>query len=175
MKPICFTKEVSLPRKKGKHFSTSLLFALRPAFFFAFFFLLAAVVFASPLRNKTKDKKEGDNATSSLDWKADATVNNVSFYHAVAECGGKKVVFLKFVNKNAYAANITWKETVKTQMRPSENAIRGLQHLTLSPGETLAQDCNSTCKACVLTPEQVNPTYFAQIQDFSFTNITVAR
>ena len=164
MKPVFFKNNVCLPPSaKG-------LRLLSFSFFPFLLLLMAAVSFSG------KATAAGNDGKAALNWKADATVNNVTFYHVVSDCNGRKVVLLKFVNKNTSAMTVSWKETVKTQMRPAENAFRGEQRLTLPPGETLVQDCSSiSCKACVLTPEQVNPTYLAQILDYSFKDIKVTR
>ena len=111
-----------------------------------------------------------------INWKLDATVNNVEFYHAIAECNGQTTVFLRFVNKNTNAVKVSWKEAVTTQMRTESHPFRGDQKLTLQPGETMENSCSGTnCKTCVITPSQVNPTYLAKIADFSFKDITVSR
>lgn len=116
-----------------------------------------------------------DGNAEKLDWKLDATVKGVQFYHAVSTCGGRQVTFLKFVNQNSYAVNVSWKESVKTQLRTEENLFRGGQQLSLPPGETLADNCSATCKACMLTSEEIDPTYPAQIVSYAFKNISVEK
>ena len=138
------------------------------------FLTVSACAIASPPHANLDNKKDGKE--ESLVWKLDATINNVSFYHALSECNGRKIAFLKFDNKNNVTTSVSWKETVKTQLRAEEKAIRGEQRLSLPPGETFETSCAGTvCKACVILPEQVNPTYLAQIVDFSFTDITVSK
>ena len=116
-----------------------------------------------------------DSKAEKLDWKLDATVKGVQFYHAVSDCSGRQVAFLKFVNNNSYAVNVSWKESVKTQLRTEENLLRGGQQLSLPPGETLADNCSANCKACMLVSEAIDPTYVAQIVSYSFKNISVVK
>ena len=172
MKVPYLTKNARISSNRADGFSLFILYKKQLLFFLLLLFSTAS--FATPGFKKEKDHTDGSG--SNLVWKLDATLNNVSFYHALSECNGKKIAFLKFVNKNNFATKVSWKETVKTQFRAEEKAVRGQQSLLLPPGETFENDCSgTTCKACVILPEQVNPTYLAQIIDVSFKDIAVSK
>lgn len=109
-----------------------------------------------------------------LNWKLDASVNNVDFYHAISVCNGKQVVFLKFVNKNTRAATVTFKEALKTSADKEEISFEGKKKFIVQPGETLAQNCSENdCKECILLPERAIPTHKVNVQDFAYKELKV--
>jgi hypothetical protein len=108
------------------------------------------------------------------EWTLYTTVRNVDFYYRIADCSGKKVVLMKFNNRNAQRVKVTWKEVFNTQFEAQKEGFRGTKQLTLPTGETSQTDCaNIRVKELVVLPGQVNPTYQADIKRFNFKNITV--
>src|SRR5262245_57752092 len=80
--------------------------------------------------------------TPLTEWILDTTVGNVDCYHQVTDCNGKKVVFLKFNNKNNYKVTITWKEVFVTKQVPQkQDGAFGQKQLVITPGETSQTDC----------------------------------
>lgn len=122
-----------------------------------------------------KENGDNDKKQDNLTWKLDATVNNVSFYHVISECDGKKVVLLKFVNKNSSSVSASFKEFFTTQTGSEQTPFAGKIKLALRPGETVAQSCSdNTCKECLILPEQAFPTHKVTIQEFEFKDIDVS-
>lgn len=116
-------------------------------------------------------------AISPLKWILDTEINGVEFYHSIGECNGKKVVFLKFNNKNNYKVTVSWKELFVTkQIRDKTAGFRGKKEMVLSVGETFASDCatNENEKLLIL-PIDVSPAYEAEIEKFEFNDISVTR
>lgn len=111
-------------------------------------------------------------------WIFDTTINKVDFYHSIVECGGKKVVFLKFNNHNSTAVKVTWNEVFTTQFQNKkklEGPFREKQ-VTLSAGETSVTDCDNIRRHELLArPNQLTPVYDAAIVKFSFTDIKVTK
>ena len=107
-------------------------------------------------------------------WKLDATVKNVDFYHAVSVCNNKKAVFLRFVNKNSKPVTVSFTEVLKTSAGTNEIPLGGKKKITLQPGETLATNCSeNTCAECLLLPEQAVPTHKVEVKDFEFKELQV--
>ena len=139
-----------------------------------FFLLFATFSFSSdPAVSHTLKRQQ---ATGAIDWKLDATVNGVEFYHAIVECGGRNIVFLKVNNKNNYRVNVTWKEVFTT---PGGQEIVGAQEqkkLLLSTGEIFENNCeNMSRKELVIFPEQVHASYVVKIAKFNYKDIAVSR
>jgi hypothetical protein len=114
--------------------------------------------------------------TGMIDWHLDATVNAVEFYHAIVECGGSKVVFLKIINKNNYQVNVSWKEVFTTLEGTQVEGAQGQKKVMLATGEHLDTNCeNITRKEFVVLPQQVHPTYVVTISNFEYKGIAVSK
>ena len=108
------------------------------------------------------------------EWILDKTIGNVDFYHSITVCNGKKVVFLKFNNKNSYSVKITWKEIFKIQTGEIKDGFMGKKELVLSSGITTPNDCTDVVnKKSIVLPSEIDPVFVAEILDFSFKDITV--
>ena len=108
-------------------------------------------------------------------WVFHQTVNNVDFYHMLANCDGKKVVLLKFNNRNNHKVKVSWKEAFDTQFKKGEEGFAGKKILTVAPGETFASGCgDSRYKDLLIMPAQVSPTYIAEISAFEFKELKVS-
>lgn len=108
------------------------------------------------------------------EWVLFKTVNNVDFYYQFNDCSGKKVVFLKLNNRNKQAVKVSWKEVFTTQFEKDKTGMAGTKHLLIGTGEISAADCsNIKIKELVVLPSHVNPTYNADIQKFSITDLMV--
>ena len=108
------------------------------------------------------------------EWTLYTTVRNVDFYYRIADCSGKKVVLMKFNNRNAQRVKVTWKEVFNTQFEAQKEGFRGTKQITLPVGETSQTDCATIrVKELIVLPGQVNPSYQADIKRFNFRNITV--
>ena len=108
------------------------------------------------------------------EWTLYTTVRNVDFYYRIADCSGRKVVLMKFNNRNAQRVKVTWKEVFNTQFEAQKEGFRGTKQLTLPTGETSQTNCaNIRVKELIVLPGQVNPSYQADIKRFNFRNITV--
>jgi hypothetical protein len=118
-----------------------------------------------------------DNTTSTNSgfWVLDKTVKNVEFYHMISECSGKKVVFLKFNNKNNYKVKIAWKEVFQTkQQKEKIEGIKGTKELMLFPGIKSSDNCNTPNNTGLfISPEQVSLTHAVEILQFEFKEINV--
>ncbi|MBC7936722.1 MAG: hypothetical protein H7Y86_15330 [Rhizobacter sp.] len=115
-------------------------------------------------------------AVSPFNWILDTEVNGVEFYHSIQDCNGKKVVFLKFNNKNSYAVEVSWKEVFTTQEGPQIEGFLGQKTIVLEVGETKETDCsNPLKKQLLIMPEQVKPTYLAEVSKFNYKAITVVK
>jgi len=107
-------------------------------------------------------------------WVFHQTVNNVDFYHMLANCDGKKVVLLKFNNKNNHKVKVSWKEVFTTQFEKVVEGANGQKQLIISTGETYSAGCNDNkIQELLVLPSQVRPTYAAQIKNFEFKNVDV--
>ena len=108
------------------------------------------------------------------EWILDKTIGTVDFYHSITVCNGKKVVFLKFNNKNSYSVKITWKEIFKIQTGEIKDGFMGKKELVLSSGITTPNDCTDVVnKKSIVLPSEIDPVFVAEILDFSFKDITV--
>ncbi len=111
-------------------------------------------------------------------WVLDKTVANVVFYHKIATCDGKKVVFFKFNNKNTKAVTVTWKEVFVTQWKNIQKAgiVSEQKQLLLAPGITSGSDCENNIQKILLTrPRQAAPVYEEEIVQFNFKEISVTK
>jgi len=109
------------------------------------------------------------------DWVLDKTVSNVDFYHAVNVCNGKNTVFLKFVNRNANAVKISWKEIFVTAHRERIEGFAGRKEMVIQPGTTTPADCNdATNKKAIIRGSEIDPMAVVDIVNFSYKDITVA-
>jgi hypothetical protein len=107
-------------------------------------------------------------------WVLDTTVANVDFFYMISECEGKKVVFLKFNNRNSNKVKVNWKEVFSTQFEKHREGFRGEKQLVLSQGETFQSDCSQiNVKECMVLPSEVSPSYNADIVTFRFSKISV--
>lgn len=117
-----------------------------------------------------------EQQASNIKWLLDATVENVSCYHSIVECNGRKVVFLKFNNKNAYQVKISWKEVFDTQKDAQIEGFLGQKNIVIPTGETLEVNCTQPSKKQLLIlPEQVEPTYLVKISKFNYKGVSVTR
>jgi len=109
-------------------------------------------------------------------WHLDATVNGVQFYHSLAPCSGKNVVFLKMKNTNHYKVDISWKEVFDTQFETGVEGYSGQKKISLNAGESAETNCtNAAQKKLIIQPEQVNPTYVPEVSNFKYKAITVTK
>lgn len=144
-----------------------------------FFFLFLILVFsATSLSNRSADYhnfKIKQSGAAAINWKLDATLSGVEFYHAIMECNGRNVVFLRLNNKNNYKVAVSWKEEFATRQLENRTAGHsGRKQMVLFPGETLQENCSSTqCEDCLIVPEKAIPSYKADIIDFAYKDITV--
>ena len=147
-----------------------------------FFLLLHMQGFSFPLNSSscqialrnTGFTFNGNNKPAADTWVFDKTVQNVDLYHMITECEGKKVVFLKFNNRNLYKVKISWKEVFVTQMEKAREGFRGMKQLVLPPGETAQSDCTDVKnKECIIISSQVSPAYPAEILKFEFKDINI--
>ncbi len=124
------------------------------------------IAFVAP-GNKAAVKDDG--------WVFHQTVINVDFYHMLANCDGKKVVLLKFNNRNNHKVKVSWKEVFSTQFNKDVEGFAGKKILTVAPGETFASGCGDTKnKDLLILPAQVVPTYIAEIAAFEFKELKVS-
>jgi hypothetical protein len=94
----------------------------------------------------------------------------------MTECNGKKVVLLKFNNRNNYKIKVSWKEVFKTQLEQQTESFRGQKQLVIAPGEIFESDCtNIKYKECLITSDQVSAAYGAEILKFDFKDINVSK
>ena len=128
-------------------------------------FLILCMAFVSPQK-----------ATTAADgWVFHQTVNNVDFYHMLANCDGKKVVLLKFNNRNNHKVKVSWKEVLTTQFDKEVESYGGKKVVTITPGETFASSCgDNKHKDLLIMPAQVVPTYIAEISAFQFKELKVS-
>lgn len=144
-------------------------------------YMVAIIVLATSVSFRLHNNKITHSYLStqnqhSINWQLDATVDGVQFYHSISGCNGRKVVFLKFDNTNKYKVNVSWKEVFTTQEGPHIEGVQGQKEVLLSPGKTLETNCeNSIHKELVILPEQVNPTYVANISKFEYKDISVTK
>src|SRR5688572_12177354 len=57
------------------------------------------------------------------EWTLYTTVRNVDFYYRIADCSGRKVVLMKFNNRNAQRVKVTWKEVFNTQFEAQKEGF----------------------------------------------------
>jgi hypothetical protein len=111
-----------------------------------------------------------------IDWILDSKVNGVEFYHSIEECNGKKVVFLKFNNTNAYSVKVTWKEVFTTQAEVGAEGFSGKKELVVTPGITMPASCTDIInKKNIIVSSDISPTYIAEIQKFNYKDINVTK
>lgn len=136
---------------------------LKSLFILTFLVLIVSIVNAQQEPNKK-------------DWIYDSTVSNVSCYHLIAVCGNKKVVFLKFDNKNSNPIKISWKEAFITQPHSEKTeTVFGEKELLLATGETSLTDCENVKQPKLLArPNAVSPIDQLDILQFSFKDLKVA-
>jgi hypothetical protein len=117
-----------------------------------------------------------ENSTPRINWSLNATVNNVKFYHAIVDCNGKKMVFLKFDNKNSYPVDVTWKEVFATQLEEKADGYAGKKQLTLQKGVTMPVNCaDNLNKKNIISSSEVSPTYVVEIRKFDYKEISVSK
>lgn len=141
------------------------------------FISFALLQFLFPVYLTAQSTLSGKQHTVVAHWKLDATNGGVEFYHSIVECGGKKVVFLKFKNNNSNSVKVYWREIFFTQQSGStaEGPFRE-KDLILLPGETAESDCENIKQAELVTrPDQITPVYQAKVLKFSFRDIRVAK
>jgi len=113
--------------------------------------------------------------TLNHEWILDKTVANVEFYHAITVCNGKKVVFLKFNNKNKYRVKVSWMEVFKIPSGERKDGYNGKKELVLSPGITAPADCTDAAnKKSIILPSEIDPMTVTEIVDFNYNEITVS-
>lgn len=109
-------------------------------------------------------------------WIYDKTVDGVHFSHSIADCSGKKVVFLKFENKNIYQVEVSWKEVFETQVDAATEGFSGSKTMTIPSGITMPAGCaDAANKKNIILPSEVSPLYVAVIKKFDFKDIHVTK
>src|SRR3954447_12504171 len=98
---------------------------------------------------------------NNIDWIHDTTAGNVDFYHLIGVCDGRKLVYLRFNNRNNHKVKLSWKEVFVTQFEKSKEGFRGEKQLVLPSGETSASGCNDLPTECIISAVQVSATYVA--------------
>jgi hypothetical protein len=157
---------------------TQSVFRLKQATFHLLFLLLLTFFSFQLTFQAAAQGTASGNLTPPLKWQLDATVGGVQFYHAITTCNNKKVVFLKFNNRNNSAVKLSWKEVFELQQDSErvENLL-GQKHLTLQPGELFQSSCADQKQKVLLTPrvQQVTPVDRGDIVKFSFKEIKVTK
>ncbi|RYZ55951.1 MAG: hypothetical protein EOO14_12730 [Chitinophagaceae bacterium] len=173
--PACFSYKRRTQRKISLlEFHSKSNWPQQLSFLFLVLFTTAFSVTNSAPPSLCLLKKQ--SATIAIDWQLDATVNGVEFYHAITECGGRKIVFLKVNNKNAYKVNVSWKEVFTTVEGKEVAGAEAQKKLQLPTGEAFETSCETmTRKELVILPERVTPTYVVKIAKFNYKDIAVSR
>ena len=123
--------------------------------------------------NKSMASVSGDDNN----WVLDKSVSNVDLYYKISECNGEKVIFLKFDNKNNYDVKVAWKEAVADKVFGNVvDCYNGDKQLTLSPGITVQEDCNSALfPECRINVKNAIPTHVADPSSLEFKDVTVSK
>ena len=118
----------------------------------------------------------GHSQQATSEWTLDNTVNGVEFYHSLNVCNGKTVVFLKVRNKNKYPVKVSWDEKFSTQEGSNIKGFFGRKNVSLAKGEVKESTCGSKLnKELAIRPDQVQPTYIADIKKFDFAEVKVTK
>ncbi len=110
-----------------------------------------------------------------VSWLPDRTIDNVEFFYRIADCDGKKVVALKFNNRNHHSVNVTWNDFFVTQFKGNKaESVSAQKRLKLAPGITAGSACeNVRQKELITSPKQASPVYQEEIVQFKFKDIKV--
>jgi hypothetical protein len=117
-------------------------------------------------------------------WVFDKTVDGVDFYHKITNCEGRKLVFLKFDNKNDFNVTVSWKETFivepeegfRTKSSGKSERFAAQKSLELSPGIVFESDCLTVKHMeLVARPTPLSPVDETEVMQFSFKEIKVSR
>jgi len=109
-----------------------------------------------------------------VQWVLGQTVSNVNFYYSIETCGADTIVLLKFENTNSQPVTVSWNEQFDTQLYQQAIGYYGTKTLVLPTGITEDTNCASvTIPECIIFPNEVDPSYFAEIAAFSFVAINV--
>lgn len=109
------------------------------------------------------------------DWTLSKTTGNVEFHYRIGECNGQTAVFIKIINKNDYAVEVSWKELVAdNNSRTTIEGFYGEKQLNIPAATTLQANCTETDTAeCMTLATSIAPTHKVDIKSFEFKDIQV--
>lgn len=110
-------------------------------------------------------------------WTLQTTVENVNFYYQIVDCDDNSVILLKFDNKNDFDVKVYWKQIIGTEQVPNttQESVQQFE-VVLNSGVTAPEGCtDQTLENLVIMPFEVDPTYLAEITNFSFSSISIEK
>ncbi|TDO22274.1 hypothetical protein [Sediminibacterium goheungense] len=79
---------------------------------------------------------------STDEWILAVEKTGVKAYYRIATCGEDQVIYLRFVNSNAGAAQVSWKGEIQFTGEPVPRSIKEENSvLTVQPGEVAGTSC----------------------------------
>lgn len=108
-------------------------------------------------------------------WTLQTTVDNVDLQYKIVDCGEKKAVLMRFDNKNDFSVQVSWRHIIGSTLVPNTTVESSdTFSIVIGSGTTAPENCeDSNLEALVILPTEVDPTYIADITNFSFSSVTV--
>lgn len=106
------------------------------------------------------------------EWVFSTEKEGVKAYYKISTCGDDQVVYLRFVNANAGAVSVSWKDEIQFAGEPSPRTLKAESTaITIQPGETTGTTCVNPAVPELVVKPTVSP--IVNIESYSFQQLTI--
>lgn len=125
----------------------------------------------TPAINKTTNQVR-TTINPADEWVLSTEKDGIKAYYKISTCGDDQVVYLRFVNANAGAVTVSWKDEIQFAGEPSPRTLKEEStKITIQPGESAGTTCvNPSVPELVVKPT-VSP--IVNIESYSFQQLTI--
>lgn len=115
-----------------------------------------------------------DFTISAEEWTLATEKSGVKAYYRITTCGDDQVIYLRLVNSNSGAVQVSWKGVLQFTGEPSPRSIKeDLSQITIQTGETTGTTCvNPSVPELVVKPVDAP---VVNIESYFFQQLTITQ
>lgn len=128
----------------------------------------------SPQLNATPSFTQKKCTISTEEWTLAVEKSGVKAYYQITTCGDDQVIYLRFVNSNAGAVQVSWKGEVQFTGEPITRAVKeGNSTLTIQNGEVSGTSCTNPIIAELVVKPTQSPV--VNMEAYFFQQLTITQ
>lgn len=128
----------------------------------------------SPKLNSTSFVQKNTFTVSAEEWTLATEKSGVKAYYRITICGDDQVIYLRFVNSNSGAVQVSWKGEVQFTGEAVPRSIKEENSsLTLQNGEISGTTCTNPANAELVVKPTVSPV--VNMEAYFFQQLTITQ